>query len=54
MTLVLVPFINGDQSVPWKCRAVGSAATPTNTVMTNAVDVNGTLLAKYAPAECRA
>jgi len=53
-TLTLVPYLAVDQSVIWKCRAVGSVANPSGVLMTNAVDAVGTLLAKYAPAECRA
>jgi len=54
LNITLVPFVSVDQSVSWKCRAVGSTATPTTTVMPGATDVKGTVLAKYAPAECRA
>jgi type IV pilus assembly protein PilA len=54
LTLVLVPYLSTDQSVAWKCRAVGSVAAPSGTLMTNAVNAVGTVLAKYAPAECRA
>jgi type IV pilus assembly protein PilA len=59
-TLMLVPYTSQDLSVIWKCRAAGSVAVPaagtlmgtgSATVAANAV---GTLLAKYAPAECRA
>ncbi|HJY37309.1 MAG TPA: pilin [Steroidobacteraceae bacterium] len=53
-TLTLVPYVSTDGSVSWKCRATGSVATPGGSIMTNAVDVTGTVLAKYAPAECRA
>jgi type IV pilus assembly protein PilA len=53
-TLTLVPYIAPDLSVSWKCRAVGSTAAPTGTLMTGATNAVGTLLAKYAPAECRA
>jgi len=58
-TLTLVPYTSPDGSVAWKCRAVGSTASPGSQLMgsgTSAVAVNavGTLLAKYAPAECRA
>jgi type IV pilus assembly protein PilA len=60
LTLTLVPYTSVDQSVSWKCRAVGSVAVPVGgqlmgtgsaVVAANAV---GTVLAKYAPAECRA
>jgi type IV pilus assembly protein PilA len=54
LTLVIVPYISADNSVSWKCRAVGSVAAPTATVMTNAVNVAGTVPARFAPAECRA
>ncbi|MBW7931510.1 MAG: pilin [Gammaproteobacteria bacterium] len=52
-TLTLVPYISPDGSVSWKCRAAGSTAAPTATIMTGAANATGTLLAKYAPAECR-
>ena len=60
LTLTLVPFTSVDQSVSWKCRAVGSAAIPVGGQLMGtgsgqvAADVPGTVLAKYAPAECRA
>jgi type IV pilus assembly protein PilA len=53
-TITLVPYLSADNSVAWKCRVVGSTAAPTNTVMTNAVNATGNVLAKHAPAECRA
>jgi type IV pilus assembly protein PilA len=53
-TLKLVPYVSVDNSVAWKCRAVGSVAAPTTTVMPGATNAVGTILAKYAPAECRA
>jgi type IV pilus assembly protein PilA len=53
-TLTLVPYLSTDNSVVWKCRAVGSVSNPSATLMTGAADATGTLLAKYAPAECRA
>ncbi|HPF26635.1 MAG TPA: pilin [Steroidobacteraceae bacterium] len=53
-TLTLVPYLATDRSVIWKCRAVGSVANPSATLMTGAANAVGTLLAKYAPAECRA
>lgn len=52
-TLTLVPYVSADGSVSWKCRADGSTATPTNTVMNGATNTDGTILPKYAPAECR-
>jgi type IV pilus assembly protein PilA len=54
LTLILVPYVSADDSVSWKCRAVGSTASPTATVMPGAASSVGTVLAKYAPAECRA
>ena len=60
LTVTLVPYTSVDGSVSWKCRAVGSIAVPgtgqlmgtgSGQVAANAV---GTVLAKYAPAECRA
>jgi type IV pilus assembly protein PilA len=60
LTLTLVPYTSVDESVSWKCRAVGSAAVPVGgTLMgtgstTVAANATGTVLAKYAPAECRA
>jgi type IV pilus assembly protein PilA len=55
-TLFLVPYVAPDQSVIWKCRVTGSLATPSATavLMPTAVNSIGSLLAKYAPAECRA
>jgi type IV pilus assembly protein PilA len=59
-TITLVPYTSVDQSVSWKCRAAGSTAVPgTGTLLgfgstQVAVNVVGTVLAKYAPAECRA
>jgi type IV pilus assembly protein PilA len=58
-TITLVPYTSVDDSVAWKCRAVGSIATPGGVLLgtgsaaaaTNAV---GSVLARYAPAECRA
>ena len=54
MTLTLVPYTSTDDSVSWKCRALGSTASPTNTIMNGATNAVGNLTAKYAPAECRA
>src|SRR5262245_31429294 len=60
LTLTLVPYTSVDQSVSWKCRALGSVATPgTGQLMGTgsaqvAANAVGSLLAKYAPAECRA
>jgi type IV pilus assembly protein PilA len=59
MTLTLVPYTSVDNSVAWKCRAVGSAAVPDTGVLMGTGSANvaanaaGTLLAKYAPNECR-
>jgi len=52
-TITLVPYLSVDNSVSWKCRADGSTAVPSNTIMTGATNVAGTLPARYAPAECR-
>ena len=59
LTLTLVPYTSVDGSVSWKCRAVGSVAIPGGVPMGTgsgsvAADVPGTVLAKWAPAECRA
>ena len=54
LNITLVPYVSIDQSVSWKCRAVGSAAAPTANLMPGATNTVGTVLAKYAPAECRA
>lgn len=59
LTLTMVPYTSTDGSVAWKCRAVGSTATPGGSLMgagtsVAAANAVGTLLAKYAPAECRA
>jgi type IV pilus assembly protein PilA len=53
LTATLVPYTSTDESVAWKCRVVGSTVAP-GTIMTGATNAVGTLLAKYAPAECRA
>ncbi len=53
-TLTLVPFVSADGSIAWKCRSLNSSATPGGSVMSGGADANGTLLDKYAPAECRA
>ena len=53
-TITLVPYVSVDQSVSWKCRAVGSVAAPTTNLMPGAANAVGTVLAKYSPAECRA
>ena len=59
MYLTLIPYTSTDGSVSWKCRAVGSTATPGGVLMgtgsgTVAAEKVGTVLAKYAPSECRA
>lgn len=54
LNITLVPYISVDQSVSWKCRALGSVAAPTATLMPGAASVVGTVLARHAPAECRA
>ena len=54
LTVTLVPYLSADNSVSWKCRVTGSVAAPTATIMTGAANAVGTMLAKYAPAECRA
>jgi type IV pilus assembly protein PilA len=55
LTLKLIPYVSLDNSVIWKCRAVGSAATPGVGLMPGAAaGAAPTMLAKYAPAECRA
>ena len=43
-TITLVPYVSVDQSVSWKCRAVGSAAAPTNNLMPGAANAVGTVL----------
>ncbi|MGK2907540.1 MAG: pilin [Desulfuromonadales bacterium] len=53
-TITLVPYLSADRSVSWKCRVVGSVANPSATIMTGAVNAVGTLLARFAPTECRA
>ena len=62
LNITLVPYVSVDESVSWKCRALGSTAAPTANLMGTrapaspnpAVDAVGTVPAKYAPAECRA
>ena len=59
LTLTLVPYTSTDNSVSWKCRAVGSVAVPGAGVLmgtgsaTVAVNAVGTIPANYAPSECR-
>jgi type IV pilus assembly protein PilA len=53
-TLTLVPYTAVDGSVAWKCRSLLSVAVPAGTIMNGAVNAPGSLLDKYAPAECRA
>ncbi len=53
-TVTLVPYLSVDRSVSWKCRVTGSTAAPTTTIMSGATNAVGSLLAKYAPSECRA
>jgi type IV pilus assembly protein PilA len=53
-TVTLVPYVSTDNSVSWKCRVTGSTASPTSTLMSGAANAVGSLLAKYAPSECRA
>ena len=59
LTLTLVPYTSTDNSVSWKCRAVGSVAVPGGGVLmgtgsaTVAVNAVGTIPANYAPSECR-
>jgi len=54
-TLTLVPYVSGDNSVAWKCRASPSLASPGNGVlMPGATNNVGNLPGRYAPAECRA
>jgi type IV pilus assembly protein PilA len=53
-TVTLVPYLSVDNSVSWKCRALNSSKTPGGALMNNAVNAAGNLLARYAPAECRA
>lgn len=52
-TLTVVPYVSVDGTVSWKCRAVGSTAAPTATIMPGATNAVGTVLARFAPAECR-
>jgi type IV pilus assembly protein PilA len=54
LTLQLVPYLSTDNSVIWKCRSVGSTANPSATLMPGSATAVGTILAKHAPAECRA
>jgi type IV pilus assembly protein PilA len=59
LTLTLVPYTSVDNSIAWKCRAVGSVAIPdTGTLLGTgsavvAANAVGTMLAKYTPNECR-
>jgi type IV pilus assembly protein PilA len=59
LTLTLIPYVSADGSVAWKCRAIGSVATPGGSLMGTgtavaAAEAIGTLPARFAPAECRA
>jgi type IV pilus assembly protein PilA len=54
LTLTLVPYTAVDNSVAWKCRALGSVAAGAGTIMPTAVNAVGNVPAKYAPSECRA
>jgi len=54
LTVKINPYTSTDASVAWKCKVVGSSAANPGTIMTGATEGSGTLLAKYAPAECRA
>ena len=53
-TIAINPYTSTDESVSWKCRATGSVAPGSGTIMTGATSSTGSLLAKYSPAECRA
>ncbi|MBA3599023.1 MAG: pilin [Methylibium sp.] len=53
LTLTLVPYVSADNSVSWKCRALGSAANPGGAVMPGATNAVGSVLARFAPNECR-
>jgi len=56
LTLNLVPYTSADNSVAWKCKAVGSVAVPSGGIVMSGVTLSGagSLPANYAPAECRA
>ena len=54
LTVKINPYTSTDASVAWKCKVQGSSAANPGTLMTGAAEANGTLLAKFAPAECRA
>jgi type IV pilus assembly protein PilA len=54
LTVKINPYTSIDESVIWKCKVVGSSAANPGTIMTGAAEASGTLIAKYAPAECRA
>ena len=53
-TIAINPYTSTDESVAWKCRVTGSVAANPGTAMKGSTQVLGSLLAKYAPAECRA
>ena len=54
-TLTLIPYLSTDNSVIWKCASVAASfANPPGTLMTGAAATPGSLLGRYAPAECRA
>ncbi len=53
-TLFLVPYISADNSVTWKCASAGATTNaPGNLMPPQTALTKGTLLARYAPAECR-
>ncbi|MBE5314219.1 MAG: pilin [Xanthomonadales bacterium] len=52
-TITVVPYVSKDGTVSWKCRAVGSTAAPTATIMPGAANAVGDVEARFAPAECR-
>ena len=53
-TIIINPYTSADDSVAWKCRVTGSTAANPGNAMTGSTPALGSMLAKYAPAECRA
>jgi len=52
-TLTLIPYLSTDNSVIWKCASAAASTNAPGTLMTGATATFGSLLGRYAPAECR-
>ena len=49
-TLILTPYLAGDNSVAWQC---GYATAPANTTLMGANSGTGSIPEQYLPANCR-